>query len=49
MVQAYFLLDGDMKNTNVDEINIEYYYVRDLVNQNSQDFRSIKFKLPVTH
>ncbi|MGM0291560.1 hypothetical protein IGJ00_000048 [Enterococcus sp. AZ062] len=49
VVQAYFLLDGDMKNTNVDEINIEYYYVRDLVNQNSQDFRSIKFKVPVTH
>lgn len=49
VVQAYFLLDGDMKNTNVDEIHIEYYYVRDLVNQNSQDFRSIKFKVPVTH
>ena len=49
VVQAYFLLDDDMKNTNVDEINVEYYYVRDLVNQNSQDFSSIKFKVPVTH
>ncbi|MBO0462718.1 hypothetical protein IGL24_000602 [Enterococcus sp. DIV2371] len=49
VVQSYFLLDGDVKNTNVQEINIEYYYVRDLVNQNSQDFSSIKFKLPVTH
>ncbi|MGG5311376.1 hypothetical protein [Enterococcus sp. DIV2381] len=49
VVQAYFVLDEEMKNTNVQTINIEYYYLRDLLNPNSQDFRSIKFKLPVTH
>ncbi|MDB7087884.1 hypothetical protein PM729_09275 [Enterococcus mundtii] len=49
VVEAYFVLDEDMKNTNVQTINIEYYYLRDLLNPNSQDFRSIKFKVPVTH
>ncbi|MDA9461395.1 hypothetical protein B835_1289 [Enterococcus mundtii 3F] len=49
VVESYFVLDEDMKNTNVQTINIEYYYLRDLLNPNSQDFRSIKFKLPVTH
>lgn len=49
VVESYFVLDEDMKNTNVQTINIEYYYLRDLLNPNSQDFRSIKFKLPITH
>ncbi|WP_301359549.1 hypothetical protein [Enterococcus spodopteracolus] len=49
VVEAYFVLDKDMKSTNVQTINIEYYYLRDLLNPNSQDFSSIKFKLPIAH
>lgn len=49
IVQTYYVLEDDEKNTNVQELDIDYYYLRDLVNINGQDFSSVSFKVPVSH
>lgn len=48
-VESYFVLENRNKTADVQELTFDYYYLRDLVNANSQDFRSLKFSIPVSH